>query len=157
MRNPWRFSFDRKGGGLAIGDVGQDSLEEITLVAPKRGAGPNFGWSAFEGDERFQPRSVGTRPGPAVADLSHRRWELLGHRRLRGPRPQPASLYGRYLYGDFCKGELRSFVGKPGKARGDKALGLNPIESLSSFGTDRRGRIYVTSLGGSVFRLQPKG
>lgn len=66
------------------------------------------------------------------------------------------SLYGRYLYGDFCKGELRSFVGKPGSARDDKALGLDSIENLSSFGTDRRGRIYVTSLGGTVSRLEPK-
>ena len=52
LRNPWRFSFDRKTGALWIGDVGQNSLEEIDFVA-ELGAGANFGWSAFEGTERF--------------------------------------------------------------------------------------------------------
>ena len=53
LRNPWRFSFDRITDALSIGDVGEDSLEEIDLVGRGQGRGANFGWSAFEGDEAF--------------------------------------------------------------------------------------------------------
>ena len=52
LRNPWRFSFDRKTGALWIGDVGQNALEEIDVLA-EPGQDANFGWSAFEGTEPF--------------------------------------------------------------------------------------------------------
>ena len=53
LRNPWRYSFDRGSGDLTIGDVGQNSREEVDLVARGRGRGANFGWSAYEADQRF--------------------------------------------------------------------------------------------------------
>ena len=55
LRNPWRYSFDRDGGALSIGDVGQNAREEVDLVARGDGAGANFGWSAFEADQSFNP------------------------------------------------------------------------------------------------------
>ena len=62
-------------------------------------------------------------------------------------------LYGRYLYGDFCVGELRSFPARPGEeATDDRALGVT-VPQLSSFGEDNRGRIYAVSLDGPVYRL----
>jgi hypothetical protein len=65
------------------------------------------------------------------------------------------SLYGRYVYGDYCAGELRSFPAVPGhRATDDRALGLE-IPSLSSFGEDNSGHIYATSLEGPVYRLVP--
>jgi hypothetical protein len=65
------------------------------------------------------------------------------------------SLYGRYLYGDFCTGDLRSFPAEPGRrAPDDRALGVN-VPSLSSFGTDDAGHVYATSLDGPVYRLVP--
>jgi hypothetical protein len=63
------------------------------------------------------------------------------------------SLYGRYLYGDFCGGQLRSFTAAPGhRATDDRALGLQ-VSSVSSFGTDDAGHIYAASLSGPVYRL----
>ena len=53
LRNPWRFSFDSKTGAMWIGDVGQDTLEEVDGVAKGEGSGANFGWSAYEGTNRF--------------------------------------------------------------------------------------------------------
>ena len=71
--------------------------------------------------------------------------------------PSLASLDGRYLYGDFCAGDLRSFPAVPGRrAKDDGALGLN-VPSLSSFGEDNAGHIYATSLDGPVYRLVPAG
>ena len=65
--------------------------------------------------------------------------------------PCPA-LFGRYVYGDYCAGELRSFVPAAPRARDDRALGPERPR-LSSFGEDNEGHIYVTSLDGPVYRL----
>ena len=52
LRNPWRFSFDRKTGDLYIGDVGQNAREEIDFRA--KGAPPaNFGWARYEGSRTY--------------------------------------------------------------------------------------------------------
>ena len=63
LRNPWRYSFDRKTGDLAIGDVGQDAVEEIDFVRRGKGKGANFGWRAFEGRSRSSP----ARARPALS------------------------------------------------------------------------------------------
>ncbi len=72
---------------------------------------------------------------------------------------QLESLYGRYLYADFCQGQLRSFdaeaAAEQGQATDDQALGLQ-VPSISSFGEDQRGRVYAVSLDGPVFRLVPE-
>ena len=63
-------------------------------------------------------------------------------------------LYGRYVYGDYCKGELRSARLSPGGASGDAAIpGVPKVQQLSSFGEDALGRVYVVSLTGPVYRL----
>jgi glucose/arabinose dehydrogenase len=155
LRNPWRYSFDRETGALSIGDVGQNTREEVDLVERGAGRGANFGWSAFEADQRFnadQEASGAVEPVLAYP-TSGGNCSVTGGYVVRDPRL--TSLYGRYLYGDFCRGQLRSFVARPGRpARGDTELGLQ-VEQLSSFGEDDAGRIYVTSLSGVVYRLDP--
>ncbi len=153
LRNPWRYSFDRDTEALAIGDVGQNSLEEIDYVGPGGGRGANFGWSAFEGDERFNEDQEADGHVPPV--LTYGRDEgcsVTGGYVVRDP--ELPSLHGRYLYGDFCAGVLRSFIPAEGEARDDRALGPE-VPQLSSFGEDNAGRIYATSLDGPVFRLVP--
>jgi glucose/arabinose dehydrogenase len=154
LRNPWRFSFDRRTGDLWIGDVGQDSLEEIDGV--RSGAGDNFGWSAFEGTERFNDDEEARDPVPPVLVYGRDRGcSVTGGYVVRDP--ELTSLYGRYLYGDFCEGELRSFTAEPDtEASDDRALGVS-VPSLSSFGEDADGHIYATSLDGPVYRLDPAG
>lgn len=154
LRNPWRFSFDRRSGALSIGDVGQNSFEEVDLVGPDRGSGANFGWSAFEGDERFngdQQAPDHTRP-VLTYPTANGSCSVTGGYVVRDTELR--SLYGRYLYGDFCSGDLRSFTARPGrKASDDRSLGLN-VTNLSSFGEDRAGHIYAISLNGPVYRLR---
>jgi glucose/arabinose dehydrogenase len=152
LRNPWRFSFDRETGALAIGDVGQSSQEEVDYVAAGEGAGANFGWSAFEGTQRFNANVEA--PGAVPPVLTYGRDEgcsITGGYVVRDP--ELPALFGRYLYGDFCAGELRSFVPSPRKAADDGGLGLE-VPMLSSFAEDAQGRIYATSLEGPVFRLE---
>lgn len=151
LRNPWRFSFDSERDWLAIGDVGQDSLEEVNLVAD--GSGANFGWSAFEGTERFNDDQEA--PGAVEPVLTYPtsgdNCSVTGGHVVRDRSLK--SLYGRYVYGDYCAGDLRSFSAQPETpAADDRPLGLS-VEGLSSFGADNAGRIYVTSLAGPVYRL----
>ncbi len=156
VRNPWRFSFDRERGTLWIGDVGQDRFEEIDAVADPI-AGVNLGWSAYEGTERLNederapnalaPVHTYGRDGGCSVTGGY----VVRDRELK-------SLYGRYLYADYCQGQLRSFTARDaivGPVRDDRALGLQ-VPSISSFAEDARGRIYATSLEGPVYRLVPE-
>ncbi|MGH2923378.1 MAG: PQQ-dependent sugar dehydrogenase [Solirubrobacterales bacterium] len=152
LRNPWRFSFDPDSGLLLIADVGQDSQEEVDIVPIADAAGANFGWSAFEGTERFNP-DVSAQGAIAPAFTYGREGgncSITGGYVVRDP-DLPA-LAGRYVYGDFCAGQLRSFVPSPSGARGDRSLGLE-VPQLSSFALDGDGNVYATSLAGPVFQL----
>jgi glucose/arabinose dehydrogenase len=151
LRNPWRFSFDRRTGALLIADVGQSSQEEIDYRTAGEICGNNFGWPAYEGTERLD--SDQSAPGavpPILAYGRDRGCSVTGGYVVRDPSlPQ---LEGRYLYGDYCESELRSFVPAPSGARNDRRLGLQ-VESLVSFGEDADGHIYAVSLNGAVYRL----
>lgn len=62
MRNPWRFSFDKRPGGTNrcfCGDVGQGRIEEINLIV----SGGNYGWRYKEGHE-FPSFSSGAPSNP---------------------------------------------------------------------------------------------
>jgi glucose/arabinose dehydrogenase len=154
LRNPWRFSFDRETAALVIGDVGQDAFEEVDYVPAERTCGNNFGWSAFEGNERFN--SDQSAPGAVAPILTY---PLDGGCSVTGGYvvrdSSLPSMAGRYVYGDFCEGELRSFRPTARRAVDDKPVGLE-VPSLSSFGEDNEGHVYAVSLEGPVYRLVPK-
>jgi glucose/arabinose dehydrogenase len=152
LRNPWRFSFDRGTAALLIGDVGQNTVEEIDYVPAERVCGNNFGWSAFEGNDRFNQDQTAPNAVPPILTYEHSDGgcSVTGGYVVRD-RSLPA-LYGRYVYGDFCIGQLRSMKPASPEARDDRALGLQ-VAALSSFGEDNEGHIYATSLDGPVYRL----
>ncbi len=153
LRNPWRFSFDRRNGDLTVGDVGQNEVEEIDFTLKDRSAGSNFGWRPFEGDRRFTDEEAPNAVPPVITKDHDQGWcSITGGYVVRDPK-LPA-LEGRYLYGDFCKGQLWSARLSEGAATGDRRVaGLPTVGQLSSFGEDARGRIYVVSLAGQVSRL----
>ena len=156
LRNPWRFSFDRKTGRISIADVGQGSWEEVDFEQLSTARGANFGWDAFEGTHRFD---VGT---PVPADHQPPIFEyqnggdncaVTGGYVVRDRKLK--SLYGRYLYADYCAGVLRSLVPDLDGARKDRALGPT-VPSPSSFGEGAKGRIFVASRRGEVWKLKRK-
>jgi glucose/arabinose dehydrogenase len=156
LRNPWRFSFDREDDSLWIGDVGQSEQEEIDVVSPPEASGANFGWSAFEGTARFngdQPATEAMRAPTFTYPLTGGNCSVTGGYVVRDRNLR--SLYGRYLYGDYCAGQLRSFVPADQGARDDRPLGVE-VPLLTSFGEDSAGRIYATSQEGPVYRLDPR-
>jgi glucose/arabinose dehydrogenase len=153
LRNPWRFSFDRDTGALTIGDVGQARFEEVDYVPRGRGAGANFGWSAYEGDARLNADQ--SAPGmvrPVLTYGHDRGCSVTGGYVVRDRALR--SLHGRYLYSDYCDGRLWSFLPFAGRARDDRPLGPR-VPSPSSFGEDDAGHVFVTSLDGPVYRLDP--
>jgi glucose/arabinose dehydrogenase len=150
LRNPWRFSFDRRTGDLSIGDVGQGDVEEIDFV--RNGRGRNFGWRPFEGRRRYTPGE--SAPGHTRPVIQ--RFHDDGYCSITGgvvvrDRAVPA-LYGRYVFGDFCRDRIESARLKPGGATQQRTTRLR-VSSLSSFGEDARGRVYATSLDGPVYRI----
>lgn len=155
LRNPWRFDIDPPTKTLVIADVGQSSFEEIDAIPLARAAGANFGWSAFEGETRFNKDQ--TAPGAVKPALVYAHGatacSVTGGYVVRDSALP--SLGGRYVYSDFCGGELRSFKLAGGGALDDNPLGLN-VPAPSSFGTDGAAHIYVTSFNGPVYELVPK-
>jgi hypothetical protein len=151
LRNPWRFSFDRRTGDLTIGDVGQDAVEEVNFARRGRGRGDNYGWRPWEGNSRNFDEPA---PGHVRPVLTYSRaggnCSVTGGYVVRD-RTVP-SLAGRYIYGDYCAGRLMVATLRANGARNRRALGLR-VPELSSFGEDARGRVYATSLGGTVYRL----
>jgi glucose/arabinose dehydrogenase len=154
LRNPFRFTFDRIAGDLWIGDVGQDAWEEIDHVSLRQASGANFGWDLFEGDHPFDGDAGNPPPAyrPPVLEYSSAGGAncavtggyVVRDRSLR-------ALAGRYLYADFCGGELRSFKpGAPGPS--DASTGLH-VDQPSSFGEVNDGTLFVASLAGPVYRI----
>lgn len=154
LRNPWRMAFDPATGDLAIADVGQNEIEEINFARRGKARGVNYGWRVWEGRKRYAPGETAPRHVPPVLQKSHSDgWcSITGGVFLRD-RSLGAGLQGRYVYGDFCLGQVRVARLRSGRATNDRSLGVRRVENLSGFGTDGRGRAYVTSLAGPVYRI----
>ena len=151
LRNPWRFSFDRRTDDLIIGDVGQDTEEEIDFARRGHGVGANYGWSIFEGDRRYKPGSAPRAVRPAlIGPHSDGYCAIIGGYVVRDPALR--SLRGRYLFGDNCRPQINSVRLSAGHARGNRPTGLS-VSSLSAFGQDDFGHIYAVSLAGPVYRI----
>jgi glucose/arabinose dehydrogenase len=157
LRNPYRFSFDRAGGDLTVGDVGQDAVEEIDFVPNLAGAGRaprggyNFGWSAFEGRSRYNSGSA-PRHLPPVIDHSQDEGfcSIIGGYVIRD-RSLGRGWYGRYVYGDYCEPTIR-LADLRRRSAPTRSTRLR-VSDLASFGEDGRGRVYAVSLSGPVYRI----
>jgi glucose/arabinose dehydrogenase len=133
LRNPFRFSFDRQTGDLTIGDVGQNTWEEVDFSSPGTAAGRNYGWRCREG-MHANPNVSCTVPGAVdpVLEKDHSTdgfCAIIGGYVVRDA--SLGSLAGRYVYGDNCAHGVRS-VTLPA-ATDNSATGLT-VDGLSSFG-----------------------
>ena len=140
--------YDELGLLLVIGDLGQDEYEEIDA-----GLAANYGWSCFEGMHAGPTPDARCTTGAAlpVLEKSH---SGDGFCSITGGYvvhdPGLPTLLSKYIYGDFCASAIRSVdLANPAS---DAATGLS-VSSVSSFGQDACGRIFVVSLAGTVSRL----
>ena len=152
IRNPWRFSFDRETGILWLADVGQYKWEEIDLVV----AGGNYGWRIMEGTHCYNPEEGCSPEGLIfpIAEYGHEqgRCSITGGYVYRGTAVSP--MKGLYLFGDYCSGELFVLSASANRKRSTVLRVLMQTGlSISSFGEDEAGELYVVDLKGGIYRL----
>ena len=153
LRNPFRWSFDLtrpKRPRMIIADVGQDRFEEINDVSVNRANGADFGWNAFEGFSEFDGGGARDSVKPELVLTHPKACSVIGGLVVED-RKLPA-LRGRYLFSDFCDNRIRSFRPGPGRSARARSTGLS-VPQVSSFGANRRGSVYITSLEGGLYRL----
>src|SRR6185312_4654662 len=164
LRNPFRFSFDLVSDPaeprIAIGDVGQNRFEEIDYTTVTAARGANFGWDAIEGFHVYEEEDSGTPdPGGTTKPIFAYPHSRDGSCSVIGGYvvgdPALPTLHGRYLYADYCEGQLRALTPHLGRATGNHRLGL-AVPSPTSFGEDDAHHLYVTSQEGPVYRLIEK-
>ena len=156
LRNPWRFSFDRLTGDLIIGDVGQESWEEVDFQPAASAGGQNYGWRITEGNHCYNPPSGCDMTGitPPILEYDHNAGDcaIMGGVRYRGPA---ASLAGTYLYGDFCTGRIWGATQGMGGVWSASQL-ADTSYLISSFGEDQHGNVYLSDLGGgAIYKIVP--
>lgn len=156
FRNPWRWSFDRGTAELWAGDVGEGTNEEIDRVE----LGKNYGWSIREGNQCFNRSNGGTyATGCQTAGLTDPvfqythtggRCSITGGARYRGSAITAMS--GRYVYGDYCTGEIWALNTSNVTAE----LLVGPGQTISTFAEDQGGEIYVANVAtGKIHKLAP--
>jgi glucose/arabinose dehydrogenase len=156
VRNPWRFSFDPETDDLWIGDVGQNEIEEVDVLAFDDAAGANLGWSGYEGSEVFLEDRVPEGAVPPVYEYVHADGgcSITGGEVYRGDLVP--DLDGVYLFGDYCDGKLRALkVDDDRRAEAFRELDVE-VPSLVSINRDEEGEVYLLSLDGPVYRLEPE-
>lgn len=154
LRNPWRFAFDPPSGTLYVADVGQNDLEEVNAVSDDA-AGVNYGWNVMEGSDCFEPPSGCDREGLTLPVLDYPNDEencsVTGGFVYRGS--DVPAIEGRYFFSDFCSAFLRSFRLEEGEAVDEVDHDPAIDGTVTSFGTDRGGELYVVTGGGTVLRV----
>ncbi len=153
-RNPWRFSFDPATGDMYIGDVGQNRYEEISFEPAGSPGGLNYGWRLMEGLHCFNPPDCNPADLPVVlpiAEYSHDfGCSVTGGHVYRGSA-FPA-LTGVYFYGDFCSGIIWG-LRRQADGGWSQAKLLESGLSISSFGQDEAGEVYVVDHQGGVYQV----
>jgi glucose/arabinose dehydrogenase len=152
LRNPWRIWFDRTDNLLYIADVGQGQQEEVNVV-PAATGGQNYGWRLMEGNSCFNPTNC-DRTGLTLPVLTYSHNDgcsITGGIVYRGSRI-PA-LRGHYFYSDYCEGWVRSFRYVNGSATEQRTWQVGSPRSITSYGEDSAGEMYLMSGNGTVYRF----
>ena len=172
LRNPWGCSFDRETGDLWMGDVGQYQYEEISFEPVDADPGRNYGWRCYEGDNTFNTSSSGGVSCPSSSELtfpifeynhSGGRCSITGGFVYRGQ--DIPWMRGYYIYADYCSSNQYVFSYDPNT---DTVSGFQDVtselrsstnggivSSISRYGEDARGELYVCDLNGEVFKIIP--
>ncbi len=158
LRNPWRISFDSETGDLYIGDVGQGAREEIDFQPASSTGGLDFGWDTREGTLSYEGPDSPSFVGP-IFDYAHTLGRsVTGGYVYHGPA---AGMQGLYIFADFLSNRVWSLRVENGQAidvierTSQIVTGGVPLSQIASFGVDGDGTLYVISLAGNIYRLEP--
>jgi glucose/arabinose dehydrogenase len=161
LRNPWRISFDRVNGSLFIGDVGQGEREEVNQLTaynpPAPPAAPfNFGWPQREGTIAYSTSCVASGIPATEPILDYDRSagsSITGGYRYRGTRVPELASGEQYTYGDFSSGNIWSATRGTGGAWTSRLILSAPPFTVSTFGEDSAGEVYVANYSGTINRI----
>ena len=148
FRNPWRFSFDTETGDLWVGDVGQDSMEEVDRVE----LGGNYGWNIMEGDECFEAETcdqTGLTLPRAAYPTGADGCAVTGGYVYRGD--DMPELEGWYVYGDYCSGNIWAL--DAASEDSEPVLIAETGLQIPSFWQDAEGEIYILTFNNAVAKL----
>ena len=149
LRNPWRFSFDSETGLLWAGDVGQNSWEEIDIITK----GANYGWNVMEGSHCYSSSTGCNQSGltlPIVEYDHPQGCSVTGGYVYRGD--QITSLQGYYIYGDYCSGNIWALAYDDSVVT-ENILLVDSGLSITSFGEDLAGNLYILDRQGGIYTL----
>ena len=167
LRNPYRWSFDRDNGDMYIADVGQNTYEEVSYQPDTATVARNYGWRILEGAECHEPPTGCDSTGTTLPIHTYMHPQF-GCRSITGGYVYRGSaipsLQGTYFFADFCTAEIWSFRydGSNLTEFTDRTAELAPsggetLSSISSFGEDASGEMYVIDRGsgsnGEVFKI----
>jgi len=169
LRNPWRYAFDRATGDLYIGDVGQNTVEEVDFRPAGSPGGENYGWKIMEGNNCFSTSNCTNPPpcnSPLFTDPVHTYTHSGGNCSITGGCVYRGcalpSLSGTYFFADYCSNQIWSFVMSGGAVTqfANRTAQLAPggglsIGAITSFGEDALGEIYICDQGGELFKIVP--
>lgn len=157
LRNPWRFSLDRRNGDLYIGDVGAAQFEEISYARAGSGGGENFGWPVKEGPRCIagegEPRCDAPDLVEPIISYPHKDGtcnSVTGGYRYRGARVP--TLPDFYIYGDFCRGDI---WGARRNLTGNWVVN-ELLESgllITTFAEAPNGDLYLAHFRGDIYRI----
>ncbi len=143
LRNPWRYSFDRATHRLWVADVGQNTIEEVTVVDPSAEE-VNFGWNTVEGNNDYEGKPSSAFAKPSVTYRHEVGCSITGGYVYRGT--QVPALYGWYLFSDYCTGFLDAVPSDDPASRPTRlARGLG---NVTSFGELEDGELVVLTTTG---------
>ena len=177
LRNVWRFSFDRLNDDMYLGDVGQNSWEEINYISSKSKGGDNFGWNVMEASSCFPEDTDCSKKTLYQLPIFEYPNDAKYARTLLGIRQKNVhgcsvtggyvyrgneipKLYGRYFFGDYCTGKIWSFElgnGSADRFEDHTELLLKSINKkkfyLSSFGETAEGELLLVDYSGDIYKL----
>ena len=156
LRNPWRFSFDRETGDLYIADVGQNAWEEVNFQPADSPGGENYGWRIMEGLHCFNPSSGCPTAGLTMPVAEYDRisgLSITGGYVYRG-QTHP-SMRGIYFFADYVTGNIWGLRQVNGVWESE--LLLDSPHSVSSFGEDEAGNLYLVDYKGTIYQIQAAG
>lgn len=149
LRNPWRYSFDRATGRLWVADVGQHTIEEVTVIDGDAEQ-PNFGWDTVEGANDYEGEPDDSFTPPVVPYDHDDGCSITGGYVYRGDANR--GLYGWYLFADYCTGFIR---GVPADDPTSEATELaTDVGSVVSFGELDDGELVLLT-GAGIQRILP--
>jgi glucose/arabinose dehydrogenase len=154
FRNPWRWSFDRVGGNLWLGDVGSHTREEVDLVVK----GGNYGWRCKEGtlDTALQCGAPTTPLLPPVAEYEHPLGLAVTGGFVYHGTAIPG-LVGQYVFADYSSGFVWHIPTntKPTRMM-TQADGWYANANIASFAEDTDGELFIVDVRTSgIYKLIP--